>query len=265
MRRAIAAQHDLFLRVVQRIEGVKKLGLGPFFSSQKLNVVDQQHVDGSIPLSEVDHTVVAYGVDHLVHEPLGRDVGELQVPIVLQDVLADSVHQVRFSQTHAAVDEQRVVGTRRSFGHGATRCVRELIRRADDERVEGVAGIQARGARLRRRRRDAPLQRCSLIGAQRDGRHVRRSVASRIGHEVHEQIGPLQLSHRLADHAGVVLGQPLLEQRIGHPDRHRRPIVSHVGRRSEPCVETVPVHLGFDAREDLVPDVHIASEVNTDI
>ena len=98
------------------------------------------------------HAVVADGVDHLVHEPLGRDVGELQVAIVLQHVLPDRVHQVRLAQPHAAVDEQRVVRARRRLRDRAAGRVRELIRRADDEGVEGVAGIEAGRARCGQRR-----------------------------------------------------------------------------------------------------------------
>ena len=90
--------------------------------------------------------IVADGVDHLVHESLGRDVGELQVAIVPQHVMTDRVHQVRLAETDAAVDEQRVVGSRRCFGDRATGRVRELIRGSDDEGVEGVARIESRGS-----------------------------------------------------------------------------------------------------------------------
>ena len=82
----------------------------------------------AIALAEIDHAVVADRVDHLVHEPLGRDVGQLQVAIVLQHVVPDRVHQVRLAETHAAVDEQRVVRARRRLGDRAARGVRELIR-----------------------------------------------------------------------------------------------------------------------------------------
>ena len=57
--------------------------------------------------------------------------------------MPDRVHQMRLAETHAAVDEQRVVGARRRFGDRAAGRVRELVRRADDERVEGVAGAEA--------------------------------------------------------------------------------------------------------------------------
>ena len=78
MRRAVAADHDLFLRVVQRVERVEELGLGAFLAGEELDVVDEQNVDAAVALTEVEHAVVANRVDHLVHEPLGRDVGELQ-------------------------------------------------------------------------------------------------------------------------------------------------------------------------------------------
>ena len=70
--------HDLLLRVVERVEGVEELGLRAFLAGDELDVVHQQHVDAAIALAEVEDAVVADRVDHLVHEPLGRDVGQLQ-------------------------------------------------------------------------------------------------------------------------------------------------------------------------------------------
>ena len=84
MRRAVAAEDDLLLRVVQRVERVEELGLRAFLASEELDVIDEQHVDGAVALAEVEHAVVADGVDHLVHEPLGRDVGQLVVLVVVQ-------------------------------------------------------------------------------------------------------------------------------------------------------------------------------------
>ena len=212
MRRAIAAEHDLLLCVVERVERVEELRLRAFLARHELNVVHQQHVDAAIPFPEIEDAVVANRIDHLVHETLGRDVGKLQVAIVLEHELSDRVHQVRLAETHAAVDEERVVGARRRFSNRATRRVRELIRRADDERVERVAGIQAPQAV--RRRRDRAVERGGLVGVQRDIR-----VGLRVGHEIDDQLRPFQLRHRLADDRPVMLRQPVLEEGSGHPDR----------------------------------------------
>ena len=160
--RPIAAEDDLLLRVVERVEGVEELVLRAFLAGDELDVVDEQHVDRAIALAELEDAVVADGVDHLVHEPLGRDVGEPQRRRVLHDVLPDGVHQVRLAEADAAVDEERVVGQRRRLGDGAAGRVGELVRRADDEGVEGVARVQAlRGdrRRFRHRRRRPPARR----------------------------------------------------------------------------------------------------------
>src|SRR6188508_41923 len=51
---------------------------------------------------------------------------------------------MRLAETDAAVDEQRVVRTRRRFGDGAAGGMRELVGGSDDEGVEGVAGPEPR-------------------------------------------------------------------------------------------------------------------------
>ena len=163
VRRAVAAEDDLLLRVVQRVERVEELGLRALFAGEELNVVDQQHVDGAIALAEIEDAIVADGVDHLVHESLGRDVGQFQIAIVLKHVVPDRVHQVRLAQPDTAVDEQRVVRARRRFRDRAAGRVRELIRRSDDEGVERVARIEPGGPGLSRaaadRSRAPPLHR----------------------------------------------------------------------------------------------------------
>ena len=109
VRRTIAAQHDLLLRVVKRIEGMEKFSLGALFPSEKLNIVDQQDVNRAIPFAEIQHAIVANRVDHFVHESFGRDVGESQASIVLHHVLPHRVHQMRLAQTDTAIDKERVV------------------------------------------------------------------------------------------------------------------------------------------------------------
>jgi len=170
---------------------------------------------------------------------------------VAQHVLPDRVHQVRFSQPHTAVDEKGVIGPRRRLGDCTAGGMRKLIRRADDEGVEGVPGIQAGRAGQRHGRRPG-FQRGRFVGAEGNDRHVRL----RVGDEMHQELGPLQLAHRFGNDPGVVLGQPVLEQGVGYSDRNRRPVISYKGCRPEPGVKAVPVHLRLDTGEDFVPEVH---------
>jgi hypothetical protein len=89
---------------------VKKLGLCAFLAGEKLDVVYEQDVHAPVPFTEIDDAIVADRIDHFVHESLGRNVGQLQIAIVTEDVLSHGMHEVRLAKPHATVDEQRVVG-----------------------------------------------------------------------------------------------------------------------------------------------------------
>jgi hypothetical protein len=91
------------------LNGVEELRLCSFFAGHELNVIHQQNVNAPVPFPEIENPVIADGVDHLVHEPFGRDVSQFQAAIMLQHVLTDGMHQVRLSETNTSVNEQRVV------------------------------------------------------------------------------------------------------------------------------------------------------------
>ena len=144
----------------------------PSLPGQELDVVHEQHVHRAVALAELEDPVVLDRVDHLVHEPLARDVGEAVVAVVVEDVVPDRVHQVRLAQAHAAVDEQRVVGARRAP-------------RPPPGRRPRRTGWTARRRTCRRRSGDSGRQ-ASVTGADPDPRPslqaLRRSsgrVASR--------------------------------------------------------------------------------------
>ena len=54
-------EDDLFLRLIQRIEGVKNLWVRSLLG-QKLNIVDHQHVDIAIALPEAS-TILSYRIE----------------------------------------------------------------------------------------------------------------------------------------------------------------------------------------------------------
>ena len=56
--------------------------------------------------------------------------------------VTDGLHQVGLAHAHAAVEKERVVGLRGLLGHGQRGRMRELVRRADDERFERVARVE---------------------------------------------------------------------------------------------------------------------------
>src|SRR5262249_30587970 len=64
------------------------------------------------------------------------------------------------------------------------------------------------------------------------------------------------LGHRFGNHRGVMLGEPVLEERIRHADGHCRAVFAYETRRLEPGVKAVPVDLRFDASQHLFPKIH---------
>ena len=149
----IAREHDLFMAVEERVEGVEEFLLRTLLAAEELDVVDQEQIGLAIALAEFDQVVVLDRVDELVDEKLAREIHHLRVFFLRADVLADRLHQMRLAEADAAVDEERVVGFGRRLRDREAGGVRDLVVRPDDERLESVARIQARASLFDRRRR----------------------------------------------------------------------------------------------------------------
>jgi hypothetical protein len=156
-RRTVRRDHQLAAGLVDRVEGVEELLLDPLLVLEELDVVDQEQVVGAVALLEALDPLVAEGVDEVVHEGLARHVAHGELALMLADVLRDRLQEVGLAESGAAVDEEGVVGLRRSLGYGEGGGVREAVRRADHERVEGVLRVEPTderfAARLLGRRR----------------------------------------------------------------------------------------------------------------
>ena len=169
--------------------------------------------------------------------------------------MPDRVHQVRLAQSHPAVDEQRVVGARRRLGDGAARRVGELVRRSDDEGVEGIAGSRGcRRAHRRLRFRGSVIAGESTGGASGDW--IDDRVRRRSGRSVTNVTAvPLRsifrAPHPAPPHSASSASHGTVRSA---PAPAALPIVRHERRGLEPGVEDVTVDLRLDAGENLVPD-----------
>src|SRR6478736_9525752 len=134
------------MSVKQRVERVEKFLLRSLLTTEKLNVVNQKKVGLAITLPEFDQITVLDRVDELVDEQLTREVDHLHVLPFRPDELADGLHQVSLAQTDAAIDEERIVRTRRRLRDSKTGCVRDFIVRTDNERFEGVSRVESRNS-----------------------------------------------------------------------------------------------------------------------
>ena len=136
------------------VEGVEELLLGRVLAGDELDVVHEQHVELAVAALEFVHALEAQRVDQIVQESLGGEVEHAGVGVAPEDLVRDRVHQVGLAEADAAVEEERVVGARGRFRDRARGGVRELVRGADDEVLEGEARVAgARAARTRRARR----------------------------------------------------------------------------------------------------------------
>ena len=165
------------------------------------------------------------------------------------------MHQVRLAEPDAAVDEQRVVGARGCLGDGAAGGVRELVGRADDEGVERVAGIQAGRPVIGAGTRVGGLVAVHPAG---DGSGPAAAGASLRRRTLSTTPASTDFRKGLGQHDRVVLGQPVPEERVRHPDGQPPAAIGDERGGLEPGVEAVPVDLGLDAGEDLFPDASLS-------
>ena len=147
-RSAVGGNDDLLVRVDQGVERVEEFFLGRIFPGDELHVIDHQHVDRPEQFLEIHHLPVAQGLDEAVHELLGGQIQHAQLGAADLQLMRDGMHQVGLPQTDAAIQEKRVEADGPALGHPAGGGMGQLVRLADDETVEGEAGIQRRARQV---------------------------------------------------------------------------------------------------------------------
>jgi hypothetical protein len=125
--------------VEQRIERVEKFLLRPLLSGKKMHVVNQQDIRLAEPLSEPGDRMRLQRMDELIREFLAGDVDDAP-PFILAAAhrVANRMHQMRFSQSAASEEEQRIIGTSGFLCHRLRRRVGELIVCTHHKRVKRV-------------------------------------------------------------------------------------------------------------------------------
>ena len=144
--RLVAGEDDLFAPFEERIERVEKFLLGALLAGKKLDVVDKKDVGLTVTAAEFDQGIGLDGVDELVGKGLAAHVGHLGSAAGGGQMMADGLQKMRFTQTDATMNEERVVGPRRGLGHSQRGGMCELAVRSDHEGVEDVVRIQTFGS-----------------------------------------------------------------------------------------------------------------------
>src|SRR5216683_3354362 len=145
-----------------------------FLVFQELDVVNQEDINVAVAAPEAVLLAVPDHVDEVVGEFFRADVPDFDALVEALRVVADGVQQVRLAESGIAVYEQWVVRLGRSFGDSHGGGVRESVAGSDDERLEGVLGVQ-------------PGRRWPHPGGTRLGRRARgmgQSAAGQVGGRV---------------------------------------------------------------------------------
>ena len=124
---------------------MEELFLGPFLASEELNVIDEQGVDRSVKALELIDCVELQGLDHVSYKTLGMQVHDLGIRILLQEVVTHRVHQVRFTQTYAAIKEERVVPVLGVIRDLPCRSTGQLVGFTLNKVFEGEGTVQVAG------------------------------------------------------------------------------------------------------------------------
>ena len=101
----IARHHNVRFFGQQCFKSVEKLFLCTVFIGKKLHIINQQQVQRVVILLELIKGFALIGLDHIRNKLLGMDIQHLGVRSVNQQLVAYGVHQMSFTQTHAAVNK----------------------------------------------------------------------------------------------------------------------------------------------------------------
>src|SRR6476620_3789800 len=98
--------------IKERVKRMEKFFLRALFSTEKLNVINQEKIGLAITLPEFHQITVLDRVDELIDEQLTRDIEHLHVFSFRPDELADGLHEMGLAQTDAAVNKEGIIRTR---------------------------------------------------------------------------------------------------------------------------------------------------------
>ena len=126
---------------------MEKFFLGALLTYNKLNIVDQQHVNVSVFIPEFGRSRVALrtasnGFNQIVRKFFTCYINNLCLLVIVNHIPGDGVHEMRFSESRASVDKKRIIGFSRRFGHRERRGMSKIIVRADNKRIKGIFRIQ---------------------------------------------------------------------------------------------------------------------------
>ena len=127
--------------VVERIKGVEEFFLALFAFAEKLDVVDDEDVDGSELALELGQCTLFDCADETIDEFFTAQEAYDSGREFVSCFVSDTMEQMSFSESDTAVEKQRVVCAARCVADGDAACVGEPVAWADDKTFESIVGV----------------------------------------------------------------------------------------------------------------------------
>ena len=106
---------------------MKEFFLCPFLVFQKLNIIDDQTVNGAVFFLKILDGMVLNSIDDFIGKGFAGHIFDFCTGIHFQNSIADGVHQMCFSQTGIPINKQRVVHIAGIFGNCLGRCCGKAV------------------------------------------------------------------------------------------------------------------------------------------
>ena len=125
--RPVTRDNDLFVVLVEVVEGVEKLFLCAFLGRDELDIIQEEDIHVAIAAFKILSLSAAHRINELVGESFASDVEDIGPGVLGVNVGSDSSKQVSFSEADAPVDKKRVVSFTWLFNHSLSRCMSKLV------------------------------------------------------------------------------------------------------------------------------------------
>ena len=119
LRRAVGSNDEAFAGTDDCVDGVEELFLRRYLADDELNIVDQQHIDGTQARLEFHDFLAPHRGYKFHHEFFCRHINDLRVGVYFRISMTDGMHQVGFTLTRCRLKikgiEKRLVFRRDAF------------------------------------------------------------------------------------------------------------------------------------------------------
>ena len=143
-RGPVTGNDDLLVLIHKGVEGVKELFLRAVLTCDELHVVDHQDINRTEYFLEIHHLAIAQRLHKAIHELFCRQIEDVEVRSSQTQFVSDGMHQVRFTQTHATIQKQRVKRNRPTFSNATRGGMRQFIGFPDNKILKRKARIKWR-------------------------------------------------------------------------------------------------------------------------